>query len=129
MLLSFTRTKYLTNKVSIFDSYIEQGAFTCCAIVCNGSFVQVTTIIKFVTVDFFPTMRPPPTGKAVAFISYARSEVTVRFLSGCDKGDDTIQINIQRFVILHSQRVGGSFYYLIRIGIVKREITTVFTLH
>ena len=129
MFLPFIGAKHLTNKVGVFDSDIEQGTFACCAIVGNRSFVQMTAIIKFVAVDFLPTMRSPPAGKAVTLISYACSEVSVRFLGSGNKIYDTVQISIQCFIILHSQRVGSSFYYLIRIGIVKREITTVFTFH
>ena len=28
----------------------------------NGGFVQMTAVIKFVAVDFFPAVRAPPTG-------------------------------------------------------------------
>ena len=44
------------------------------------------------------------------------------------QGDDTIQIGIQRLVVLDSQRIRGSLNHLIRVGIVERKVTPVLSL-
>ena len=81
------------------------------------------------TINLFPTALSPPTGKAIAFIGNASGKITIRFLSSSNQSNNAIQISIQRFIILHSQRIRGSFYNLIRIGIIKRKVTAMFSLH
>ena len=116
MLLSFIRTKDLTYQVGILDSHIKEITLPCCTIMSNGSFIQMTAIIKFMTINLFPTTLSPPTGKAIAFISNTSGKIAIR-------------ISIQRFIIFHSQRIRGSFYNLIRISIIKRKVTAMFSLH
>ena len=129
MLLSFIRTKDLTYQVGILDSYIKEITLPCCTIMSNGSFIQMTAIIKFMTINLFPTTLSPPTGKAIAFISNTSGKIAIRFLSSSNQGNNAIQISIQRFIIFHSQRIRGSFYNLIRISIIKRKVTAMFSLH
>lgn len=93
----------------------------------NGSFIQMTAIIKFMTINLFPTALSPPTGKAIAFISNASGKIAIRLLSSSNQSNNAIQISIQCFIILHSQRIRGSFYNLIRIGIIKRKVTAMFS--
>ncbi len=81
------------------------------------------------TINLFPTTLSPPTGKAIAFISNTSGKIAIRFLSSSNQGNNAIQISIQRFIIFHSQRIRGSFYNLIRIGIIKRKVTAMFSLH
>ena len=128
MNLSFAGSEHLADEVGIPDSHIEQRPLAGCLIMGYGSLVQVAAVIQLMAVDLLPALLSPPAGEAVATVGDTRSQIAVRLLGSSYQGDDTIQIGVQRLVVLDSQRIRGSLNHLIRVGIVERKVTPVLSL-
>ena len=128
VLLPFIRSEYLTNQIGILDCHIQQCPFSGCPIMSDSRFVEMSAVVQFVAVDLFPAGTAPPTRQTRTFIGNTGRQVTVRFLCCRYDGNHTVEIMIQFRIILYGQRIRSSFDYLVRIGIIKREITLMFSL-
>ena len=124
--LSFIRTEHFADEVGIPDGHVEQRTFSCRAIVCDGSFVEMAAVVQLVAVYLLPAVCPPPSREARTLVGDAGGQVAVRFLGGGDEGDDAVQVAVQLLVILHGQRVGRSFDDFVGVGVVEREVAAVF---
>ena len=105
MFLIFTRTENFTNQIGILDCHIEQSSFTCCLIMSNSCFIQVSGVIQLMTVYFLPSFCSPPSGQACTFVGNTCCKISVRFLSCGNYSDNTIQITVQILVIFVCQRI------------------------
>ena len=87
----------------------------------------MSAVVKFVAIDFLPATAAHPALKAVTTIGTASVKITVRFLGCCYQVDDTVEIMVELWVILHCQHVGSSFDYFVNVGVVKGKISLVFS--
>ena len=87
----------------------------------------MSAVVKFVAIDFLPATAAHPALKAVTTIGTASVKITVRFLSCCYQVDDTVEIMVELWVVLHCQHVGSSFDYFVNVGVVKGKISLVFS--
>ena len=55
VLLTFFGTENFTDKVSVFDGYIQKVSFSCCQIMSYGRLVHVSAVIQFMAVDLLPS--------------------------------------------------------------------------
>ena len=128
MNLSFVRTKHLADEVSIPDGYVEQRTLACGTKMCNGSLVEVTRIVEFVAVDFLPATGAPPARQTGAAVGDAGGQIAVFLLGSCNDGDDAVEIVVELGIVMCGERIGGTFYDLVGIGVVEREVAAMLTL-
>ena len=92
MYLTFIGSEGLTHQVSILDGYVEEGLLASGTVVGHGTLDEMSTVIQFVGVDFFPFVCTPPSAETRTFVGDAGGEITVRFLCQGDKVDDGVEI-------------------------------------
>ena len=64
-----------------------------------------------------------------ALVGYTSGQIAVRFLGGSNDADDAVQIMVQLFVVLYGEGLRSAFDNLVRVGIIKGEVSLVFALH
>ena len=75
-------------------------------------------------VDALPSVGPPPSTQACAFVGHAGGEVAVVFLCQADEVDDGVEILVEFLVIVYGKRIGCALDDLVGVGVIKREIAT-----
>jgi len=80
------------------------------------------------TVDLLPTTGSPPTRESCTTVGDTRRQITILLLCGGDNSYYTIEVMVELLIIVGGKGITGPFYHLIRVGIIKREITLMLSL-
>ena len=128
MYLSVGRAEGVADQVGIAYGHVEQGTFARGAVVSYGSLDEVSAVVEFVAVDLLPPVRAPPPAQACAAVGYTGGQVSVVLLCRRYQCDDAVQVVVQSGIVVCCQRVGGSLYDLVWVGIVEREVAPVLAL-
>ena len=125
--LPFVRTKGLTDQIGILDCHVQERAFARCAVVSDCRLNQMAAVVQFVGVDLFPFRPSPPSAQPVALVRHTSGQIAVILLCRGNDCNDAVQIVVQLLVVMDCQRIAGTLNHLVRIGVIKRKVTTMLT--
>ena len=103
-----SRPELASHQVGTAHSHIEQRTFSSGSEMSHGRFAQVPDVVQFVAMIEFR----PARSFGVRVVGPRRLhgiEVAVRFLSGCDFSDESIEVFIELPIVTHGQRVSSAF--------------------
>ena len=113
----------LAEQVGFPGRNVEQIGFAGGLVMRGGGFEEMAGVIKFMALlrVIQPAFRAVP---PVGMLGVNRAdgvEVAVRFLRGGEEANQMIEVSRYFRVGLDSQRIGGAFEDLVRIGVVERK--------
>ena len=115
--------------VGVLDRDIEERPLAGRLVMGNGRFVHVARVVEFVAmVEFLPTLVAKPLFQVLRVVGSACVEIAVVLLGPGDRGDQIVDVLVQLGVGFHGQGIRGAFGDLVRIGVVEREPSTMFSL-
>ena len=114
---------FAADTVGIFNGNIEEVSFSGSLIMCYSSFYHVPQIVELMTQVLYryPTLFSCPVVRVLRVHGAGCIKVTVRFLCSGNNDEYAVNVLLQFLVRIGLQRVTGSFYCFVYIGIVERE--------